>query len=83
MGMEILKSINNLHGIAFDLELMKSFPSLEQLIHALVMTELQQDINVVAILEEMHELSNVGMFDRSMNLDLTHQLLLGPASLQR
>jgi len=80
--MQILESINDLHGIALYLELMKSLPSLEQLVHTLVMAELKQDINVVAVFKEMHELSNVGMFHRSMNLDLTHQLLFGPASLQ-
>jgi hypothetical protein len=80
--MQVLESIDNLHSITLYLELMKSLPSLEQFVHALVMAELKQDIDVVAIFEEMHELSNVGMFHRSMNLDLTHQLLLGPASLQ-
>ena len=80
---KILKCINNLHSIALHLQLMKPLPPLEKFVHALIMTELQQDIDVVAIFEEMHKLSNVGMLHRSMNLDFTHQLLLGPAPLQR
>lgn len=80
--MQVLKSINDLHSIALHLEFMKSLPPLEQLVHTLVMAKLQQNINVVAIFEKMHKLSNVDMFHRSMNLDLTHQLLLGSASLQ-
>lgn len=82
MRMQVLESIYDLHGIAFHLQLMKSLPSFEQLVHTLVMAELKQDIDVVTIFKEMHELSNVGMFHRSMNLNLTHQLLLGPTSLQ-
>ena len=82
MRMQVFESINDLHSVALNLQLMKSLPSLEQLVHTLVMAELQQDIDIVTIFEEMHELCNVGMFNRSMNFDLTHQLLLGSASLQ-
>ena len=70
--MQVLESINNLHGIAFHLQLMKSLPSLEQLVHTLVMAELKQDINVVAIFEKMHKLCYVRMFNRSMDLNLAH-----------
>ena len=83
VGVKILKSINDLHRVALDLELMKSLPPLEQLIHALILAELQQDVNTIAILEKMHKLSHIGMLDRSVNLDLTHQLLLRPAPLER
>ena len=82
MRMQVLESINNLHGIALNLKLMESLSSLEQLIHALVMAELKQDVNVITIFKEMHELCNIGMFNRSMDLNLTHQLLFSSTSLQ-
>lgn len=83
MRVQVLKSVDDLHSIAFHLKLMEPFPSFQKLVHALVMTKLQQDVDIVAVLEKMHKLSHVGMFDGSMNLNLTHELLLGPAPLER
>lgn len=46
------------------------------------MTEFKQYINIFTILEKMLKLSNICVFDRSMNFDLTHELLFSSAPLQ-
>ena len=62
---------------------MEPLPSFEQLVHALILAKLQEDVNVVTVLKKMHKLGDIRVLDRSMNLDLTHELLLSPAPLQR
>lgn len=71
-----------MHSIALDLELMEPLSPLEKLIHTLVMAKLEQDVDVVTIFEKMHKLSDVRMFYRSMDLDLTHKLLFCSTSLE-
>ena len=46
------------------------------------MAQLQQDVYVFGVFKEMQEGHHVLMFDRPVNLDLTHQLLLRSALLQ-
>ena len=77
--MQILQSINDLYGIALDLKFMQSLPALEQFVHALILTQFKQDVDVLSIFKEVLELTNVDVLDRSVYLDLTHQLLLGTA----
>ncbi len=79
MRVQILQSINDLYGIALDLKFMQSLPALEQFVHALILTQFKQDIDVLSIFKEVLELTNVDVLDRSVYLDLTHQLLLGTA----
>jgi len=79
MRMQILQSVNDLYGIALDLKFMQSLPALEQFVHALILTQFKQDIDVLSIFKEVLELTNVDVLDRSVYLDLTHQLLLGTA----
>jgi hypothetical protein len=81
--MQVFKSVDNLHSITLHFKLMKPFSSFQKLVHTLVMAKLQQNVDIVAVLEKMHKLSHVGMFHGSMNLNLTHQLLLGSAPLER
>ena len=59
VGVEVSQSIDDLQSVALDFELMQSFPSLQQLIHALVVAQLQQNVDVLAIFEEVHELGHV------------------------
>ena len=79
MRMQILQSVNDLYGIALDLKFMQSLPALEQFVHALILTQFKQNIDVLSIFKEVLELTNVDVLDRSVYLDLTHQLLLGTA----
>ena len=58
---------------------MQTLAPLQQLVHALILTELKKNVNVLAILEEMLELAHISMLDTSVNLDLTHELLFGAA----
>ena len=46
------------------------------------MAELQQDVNIFTIFEEMHELSHILMLHRTVDFDLTHQLLLSSTPLK-
>ena len=47
------------------------------------MTQLQQYVYVICVLEEVLKLHHVLMLDRAVNLDLTHELLLGSALCER
>ena len=72
---QILQSKDNLLSIALHLELVQSFPSLEQFIHTLILAQLEQDVDILCVFKEMLKETNMRMLDSSMNLDLTHQLL--------
>ena len=62
---------------------MESLAALQKFVHALILAELKQDIHIFTILEKLKELSHIGMLDRPVNFDFTHQLLFCPTSLQR
>ena len=83
VGMQILQSINNLHCVAFYLQLMKPLPPLQQLVQALVVAQFKQNIHIFTVFEEVCELSHIHVLDRPVDLDLTHELLFRPASLKR
>ena len=42
---------------------MKTLAPLKQFIHALVLAQLQEDIHILAVLEEMQELGDIRMLD--------------------
>ena len=80
---QVFERINDLLGVALDLQLVQALPPLQELVHALVLAQLEEDIHILAVFEEVQELGHVRMLDRPVNFDLTHQLLLRPAPLQR
>ena len=80
---QVFERINDLLGVALDLQLMQALPPLQELVHALVLAQLEEDIHILAVFEEVQELGHVRMLDRPVNFDLTHQLLLRPTPLQR
>lgn len=59
---QVLQSLDDLHGIALDLKLMKSLSSFEQLIHALIVAKFKKDVHIFTVFEKVHELSYVLMF---------------------
>ena len=61
--MEILESIDDLESVALDFKFVKALPSLEKLIHTLVVAQLKQNVDIFTILEEVHELGDVCVFD--------------------
>ena len=83
VGVQILESIDNLLRVALDLQFVQALSPLQKLVHALVLTQFKQDIHIFTVFEEMKELSHIGMLDRPVNFDFTHQLLLCPTTLQR
>ena len=80
---QVLERMDDLLSVALDFELMQALTPLQELIHTLVLAELEEDVHIFAVLEEMQELGHVRMLDRPVNFDFAHELLLGPASLQR
>ena len=64
-----------MHSIALHLKFVESFPSLEELIEALVRTQLKQNVYVFTIFEEMLEVANILVLYTSVNFDFTHELL--------
>ena len=82
MRVEVLKRINDLRCVALDFQFVQSLPSSQQFIHTLVMAQLKQDVYIFGIFKEMQEGYHVLMFDRPVDLDLTHQLLLRSTLLQ-
>jgi hypothetical protein len=79
---QILQATDNLHRVALHFQFVESFAALEQLVHALVLAELEQDVHVLAVFEEVLKVANVAMLDTAVNLDLAHELLLGAALCQ-
>ena len=78
MLVQILQCIDDLSCVALHLQFMKSLPPLQQLVHALVRAEFEQDVYVFTVLEEVLKVAHVRMLDTPMNLDLAHELLLRP-----
>lgn len=54
---------------------MKALPSAQKFVEALILAHLQQDIYVIAVLEEVLELDDVLVLDGPVDFNLTHQLL--------
>lgn len=80
---QVLERVDDLLSVALDFQLVQALAPLQELVHALVLAELEQDVHILAVLEEVEELGDVGMLDRPVNFDLTHQLLLCSTPLQR
>jgi hypothetical protein len=83
VGVQVLERVDHLLGVALDLELVQALAPLQKLVHALVLAQLEQDVHILTVFKEMKKLGNIWMLDRPVNFDLTHQLLLRPAPLQR
>ena len=77
------QGVDDLFGVALDLELVQPLAPLQQFVQTLVCAELQEDVDALAVFEEVDELRDVLVLDRAVNFDLAHQLLLGAAPLQR
>ena len=76
MLVQILQCIDDLSCVALHLQFMKSLPPLQQLVHALVRAEFEQDVDILTVFKEVLEVADVGVLNTAMNLDLAHQLLL-------
>lgn len=80
--MQIFQSVDYLHGVALHLKLVQSLPSSEKFVKTLIVTKLEQNVYVFSIFKEMLKLDHMLMLNRSVNFDLTHQLLLCSAFSQ-
>ena len=58
---------------------MQTFTPSEKFVHRLVSTYLKQHIDILSILEKVLEKHHVGVLHGTMDFNLAHQLLLGPA----
>ena len=75
--MQVFQGVDDLRCVALDFKFMKALASFQKLVHALVRAQLQQDVHVLAVLEEVLEVADVCVFDAAVNLDFTHKLLFG------
>jgi hypothetical protein len=55
----------------------KALSAAQKFIQSLILTELQQYIDIFCVLEEVLEPHNVVLVQATMDLDLGHKLLLG------
>ena len=69
---QILKCRNDLGGVALDFEFVQPLPPLEQLVKGLVLAQLQEDVDVLAVLEEVLEVAHIHVVDAPVDLDLAH-----------
>ena len=58
---EILESIDDLHGVAFNFNFMQSLPPLEKLIQTLIVAEFQENIHILTVFKKVHELGHIRM----------------------
>ena len=68
-----------LHHVALNFKFVKAFASAKELVQALVLTQLKEDVHVLGVLEEVFEANDVVVVQTAVDLDLRHKLLLGPA----
>lgn len=61
MRMHILERPDDLDGVALDLDLVQTLPPPEQLVHRLVLAELQQNVHVLVVFEEMFKAHNMSV----------------------
>ena len=83
VAVQVFNSGADLINVALDFKFVQSLPSPKQLIQRLVLTEFKEDVHVLCVLEEMLESDNVVVMERSMDLDLGHELLLGTSLGER
>lgn len=63
MRMQVFQRIDDLQGVALDLELVQALASLEQLVETVVGAQFKQDVNIVDVFEEVNKLCHIRMFD--------------------
>ena len=56
---QVLERVDDLLGVALDLELVETLAPLQQLVHALVAAELEENVDTLAVLEKVHELRHI------------------------
>ena len=80
--MQIFQCHNHLVYVALYLHLHEPSPPLYQVVETLVAAELEQNVDVLGILKHMFEVHNIGVVQRSVDLDLRKQLGPLPALLK-
>lgn len=78
MTLQIAHSRNNLHNIALNFDLGKSFSSTQFFIYGLIMTKLEKNIDVLRIFKEVIEAYHMCVVQGTVDPDFTHELLFGP-----
>lgn len=58
---EVLESVDNLYCVALHLQFVQALPPPQQLVHALVRAQFQQNVHVLSILEEVLEFNYSGV----------------------
>ncbi len=66
-----------LSKIVSHFDIRKSFPALQHVVHTQIGAEFEQDVHILLVLKVSFEFHHRRMTHCPMNLNLTHQLLLG------
>ena len=74
---QVLDGIANLDNVALHLELVQSLSSSQKLVERRRRAHFEQDVHVLGVFEEVLEADDILVMQTAMNLDLTHELLLG------
>lgn len=69
---EVFESSHDLVHVADGFYLSESFPSFDEIIKALVRTELQKNVDVILVLEKVFKSDDTLMFHTSVDFDFTH-----------
>lgn len=77
VAMKVLQSVDDLQSVALHFQFVETFSPSEKFVHRLVLTQLQQHVDILCVLEEVLEEDDVGVLDGAVDLDLAHELLLG------
>ena len=77
--MQVFERLDDLNGVALDLQLVKPLASLQELVHTGVGAQLQENVNILTVFKEVLELADILILNTSVNFNLAHKLLLGSA----
>jgi len=72
MTVEVLDSGTDLVYVALNFKLVEALTSAEQLVERLVLTQLEQDVDILGVLEEVLETDDVVLVKGAMNFDFGH-----------
>ena len=77
MCVQILEGIDDLHGVTLNFQFMQALPASKKLIQTLILAQLQNYVHILWIFEEVLKFDNMEVRNGPMDLDFTHEFLLG------
>ena len=75
LGVDVLDGLHQLVDVVAGLDLVKLLAALNQVCQGLIGADVQHDVDILLVLEVAIEADDVLVIERSVNLNLTSQLL--------